>query len=96
MKNVAKALRDMEPFIMSGVPYSPLPHEDAKGSHRVVKWSDGKGGWRVTIVGIKRDNECSFTLPPECGTLKSRCGLTKFENGKWTFRGREFSCDILE
>ena len=95
-KNVAKALRDMEPFIMSGVPYRPLAHKDLKGSHRVVAWSDGKGGWRVTVVGIRCDNECEFTLPPEYGQLKSRCGLTKFENGKWVFKGREFSCDILE
>ena len=81
---------------MSGVPYRPLAHKDLKGSHRVVAWSNGKGGWRVTVVGIRCDNKCEFTLPPEYGQLKSRCGLTKFENGKWVFKGREFSCDILE
>lgn len=93
---VSKALGDLEPFIMSGIAYEELKREDVKGSHRILIWKDGRGRSRVTIVGIKRDNECSFRLPPSCGKLKSRCGRTVCRDGVWTFKGPEFSCDILE
>jgi hypothetical protein len=92
---VAAALRELEPFIMSSHRYEEVDHVDIKGSHRILGWRDDGGRRCVTIVGIRRDNECSFQLPPSYGKLKSRCGRTKFENGRWVFKGPEFSCDIL-
>ncbi len=79
LRNIRK-LRDLEPFIMSGRPIEQVPHKDAKGRTRVVRMSDGKGGWRVLAIGLGMDNECTFTLPD--GRVHS-------------FKGGEFSCSIL-
>ena len=49
----------------------------------------------MLVVGLEGDNEAAFALPKEFGQLKSQCGKTVCENGKWTFKGKEFSCDIL-
>ena len=94
-RKVAAALRDMESFIMSPYRYEEVAHTDIKGSHRILSWRDENGRRRVTIVGIMSDNECTFRLPQSFGSLKSRCGKTTFKNGVWTFKGKEFSCDIL-
>ena len=92
---VAAALCELEPFIMSSHRYEEVDHIDVKGSHRILCWRDDNDRRCITIVGIRRDNECSFRLPSSFGKFESRCGRTKFENGKWTFKGIEFSCDIL-
>ena len=79
LRNIRK-LRDLEPFIMSGVPPEEIAHKDAKGRTRVVKMSDGKGGWRVLAIGLGMDNECTFSLP---------------DGRNHSFKGGEFSCAIL-
>jgi len=91
-----KCLRDLEPFLMSGERIVEVPHVDKKGRTRVVALSDGKGTWRVLVIGIEKDHETTFTLPAEYGALKSRCGKVTCESGTYTFTGKDFSCDILE
>ena len=92
---LAKELKALEPYITSGVALEPVAHTDAKGSHRIVALTDPKGRKAVLVVGLEGDNEAKFSLPKEFGQLKSQCGKAVCENGKWTFKGKEFSCDIL-
>jgi len=96
MQSIAKTFKSLEPFITSGVKPVQVAHTDVKGKHRIVALADGKGAWRVLVIGLKNDNETTFTLPVEYGKLKSRCGQTVVKDGTYTFRGREFSCDVLE
>lgn len=91
-----KCLRDLEPFLMSGERIVEVPHVDKKGRTRVVALSDGKGTWRVLVIGIEKDHETTFILPAEYGALKSRCGKVTCESGTYTFTGKDFSCDILQ
>jgi len=93
---VCRDLRSLEPFIMSGEPIIELPSADKKGKTRLVAFPDGKGDYRVVILGLEKDHETTFTLPAEYGQLKSRCGKTTFADGTYTFVGKDFSCDILE
>jgi hypothetical protein len=79
LRNIRK-LRALEPFIMSGEMIEVLPRKDIKGRTRVVKMSDGKGAWRVIVIGLGVDNEATFTLP---------------DGRAHTFKGGEFSCEIL-
>ena len=79
LRNIRK-LRELEPFIMSGEAIEELRHKDVKGRTRAVKMSDGKGAWRVIVIGLGMDNEASFALP---------------DGSRHTFRGGEFSCEIL-
>ena len=81
---------------MSGCPIVDVPHKDAKGQTRVAAMTDGKGAWRVIIVGLEDDHETRFTLPAEYGELKSRCGFVTREGGEYVFRAKEYSCDLLE
>ena len=68
----------------------------AKSETRIVALADGKGTYRILLVGLGRDNEATLKLPPALSRLRSRCGLTKGTGVDRTFVGREFSCDILE
>ena len=79
LRNIRK-LRALEPFIMSGEMIEVLSHKDIKGRTRIVKMSDGKGAWRVIVIGLGVDNEATFTLP---------------DGRAHTFKGGEFSCEIL-
>ena len=94
--NVGKVLRSLEPFIMSGCSIVDVPHKDAKGQTRIAAMTDGKGAWRVIVVGLQEDHETRFTLPAEYGELKSRCGFVTREGGEYVFRAKEYSCDLLE
>lgn len=95
IKSVIRHLKSLEPFIMSGEPIVELPHTDVKGRTRLVALSDGKGRKCVLAVGLTRDNECTFDLEGVGEGLKPAYGLAKEENGRWRFKGREFTCDIL-
>ena len=94
--NVGAALKSLEPFILANQPIAEIPHVDTKGKTRVVALSDGKGAYRVLVIGLAKENECAFRLPVAYGPLASRCGNTVFADGGHRFTGREFSCDILE
>ena len=96
MCRVGKVMRSMEPFIMSGCPVVDVPHKDAKGQTRVAAMTDGKGAWRVIVVGLEEDHETRFTLPAEYGELKVRCGFVAREGDEYVFRAKEYSCDLLE
>jgi len=61
-----------------------------------VALSDGKGAWRVLVIGVKRDNACTFTLPAKYGKLRPRKGNVKLSDGVYSFESKEFTCDILE
>ena len=78
--NNVRVLKSLEPFIMSGRSIEVLPRKDIKGRTRVVKMSDGKGAWRVLVIGLAMDNECTFTLP---------------DGRPYMFKGGEFSCKVL-
>ena len=96
MVEIAKVLRSLEPFIMSGEPIVDLAHADKADETRVVALSDGKGGRRVIVCGLGQKHEATFTLPAEYGKPKSRLGHVTCANGTYTFTGGPFSCDILE
>ena len=80
MKSVGRTLRSLEPFIMSGRPIVEVPHKDVKGRTRLVLLTDADGRKVVIAIGLKRDNECTFTLP---------------DGRERTFRGKDFSCEIF-
>ena len=93
---VGKVLRSLEPFIMSGCPIVDVPHKDAKDQARVAAMTDGKGTWRVIVVGLGENHETRFALPAEYGTLKGRCGFVSREGDEYVFRAKEYSCDLME
>ena len=96
MVEIAKVLRSLEPFIMSGEKIVDLPHADKADETHVVALSDGKGGRRVIVCGLGQKHEATFTLPEGCGKLKSCLGHVTCANGTYTFTGGPFSCDVLE
>ena len=96
MCRVGKVLRSLEPFIMSGCPIVDVPHKDAKDETRVAAMTDGKGAWRVIVVGLGENHETRFNLPAEYGELKGRCGFVTREGEEYVFRAKEYSCDLLE
>ena len=96
ISSVAKVLRSLEPFIMSGRPIVEVPHKDAKEETRVVAMSDGKKHWRVIVVGLGDDHETRFALPKKCMGLKSHYGFISREGDEYVFRAKEYSCDLLE
>lgn len=96
MCEIAKVLRRLEPFIMSGERIVELPHEDRKDEVLVKALSDGKGSHRVIVCGLRKQHETAFSLPREYGDLKPLLGNAKRENGRWVFRGKDFSCDLFE
>jgi len=79
LRNIRR-LKDIEPYIMSGKPIEVLPHTDVKGRTRAVALENAKGEKKVLVIGLGMDNECTITLP---------------NGGKHTFKGKEFSCEIL-
>ena len=96
MKRIAKVLKDLEPFIMSGQGIEEIPVENAKDEARVVALSDGRGGRRVIAVGLGLDHSTSFTLPKGFGKPKSLRGRVVEKDGKCVFTGPNFACDVLE
>lgn len=79
LRNIRK-LRDLEPYIMSGRPIRVLPHTNFKGRTRVVALENAAGEKKILVIGLGMNNECSFPLPG---------------GGAHTFKGKEFSCEIL-
>ena len=96
MCRVGKVMRSLEPFIMSGRGISEVLHMDAKDAARVVAMTDGKGAWRVIVVGLGENHETRFRLPAEYGELKSHCGFVTREGDEYVFRAKEYSCDLME
>ena len=96
MVKIAKEMRALEPYLMSGEKKEELAHTDKKEAVRVQGLSDGKGRRCVLVAGLFHNHETTFTLPAEYGKLKSRFGYTTFADGQWTFKAKEFVCDVLE
>ena len=96
MVEIAKVLRSLEPFVMSGEKIVDIHCSDKADETRVVALSDGEGNRRVIVCGLGRKHEATFTLPVGCGKLKSRLGHVTEQNGTYTFAGGPFSCDVLE
>ena len=93
---VVAAMKSLEPFIMSGHGVRELKHEDRRDRTRVVALSDGAGDFRILVIGLGADHETAIELPPKSRRFASRCGNTEFIDGKYIFKGREFTCDILQ
>ena len=96
MKKVGAALKDLEPFIVSGRKILEIDRTDVKGRSRVVAMTDGNGGVRVLVYGLTRDNECTFRLPKAFGRMAPVCGNVREKDGLYVYSGREFTCDILK
>jgi hypothetical protein len=94
--NVGRIIKDMEPFIMSGVPVAELPHRDAKDPVRVVAFTDGAGRKRVAVIGLGREHETRFSLPASFGKLNAIYGLTEEKDGEYLFKAKEYSADLLK
>ena len=50
-------------------------------------------GLEVNYDGI---DTLEIELPPKSRRFASRCGNTEFSTGKYLFKGKEFTCDILQ
>lgn len=96
MKRIAKVLKSLEPFVLSGEGSAEIAATHAKDEARVVALSDGRGNRRVVIVGLGLDHETRFALPDGFGALKSLRGRTAFRDGQYVFTGPNFACDVLE
>jgi len=96
MCEIAKVMRALEPFIMSGEKRDPVAAVDTKAPVHATALSDGAGKRIVIVCGLGKEHESEVIVPPEFGELKSRFGNLKKENGKWIFRGKDFTCDVLE
>lgn len=96
VRNVVADLWTLERFILSGEPIEEVAHTDIRGKTRIVALSDGKGAYRVLVIGVKRDNACTFTLPARYGRLRPRKNNVTFADGVYSFTAKEFTCDILE
>ena len=96
VRKVVADLWTLEPFILSGEPIEEIAHVDTRGKTRIVALADGKGSYRVLVIGVKRDNACTFTLPAKYGRLRPRKGNVKLSDGVYSFASREFTCDILD
>ena len=93
---VVAAMKSLEPFIMSGHGVRELKHQDRRDRTRVVALSDGKGDHRILVIGLGADHEAVIELAQKSRRFSSRCGNTVFTNGKYIFKGKEFTCDILQ
>ena len=93
---VGKIIKGLEPFIMSGIPVVEILHNDAKDPARVVAFEDGRGRKRVAVIGLGREHDTTFTLPPSYGKLKGIYGLVREENGTYRFSAKEYSADLLK
>ncbi|HNX03876.1 MAG TPA: hypothetical protein PKI32_00145 [Opitutales bacterium] len=96
MTNICRYLKEIEPFIMSGEKRVPVPAVDTKDPVRATALSDGAGKRIVIVCGLGKDHESEVIVPPEFGDLKPRFGNMKKKNGKWMFKGKDFTCDVLE
>lgn len=96
MCEIAKKLRDLEPFIMSGGKIVQIPCADTKGTVRAVVLSDGKGANRIVVTGLDLEHDSTFALPAGCARLRPTTGRAAVSDGVCRFRGGAFSCDILK
>ena len=96
VKEVGRAMKSLEPFVISGKPIEVLPVTDVKGKTRAVALSDGKGAWRVLVIGLDYENGATFELPAKCATLRPSFGKVTVENGKCRFKAGTRSCDLLK
>ena len=96
LKGVVAALKSLEPFILSGKGMREVKHEDRRDRTRVVALSDGKGDYRILVIGLGASHETAIELAQKSRRFTSRCGNTEFSNGKYIFKGKEFTCDILQ
>ena len=65
IKKVGAAMKDLEPFIVSGRKKLEIPAADAKGKSRVVAMTDGKGASSSTVLRATTNVRSSF--PPRSG-----------------------------
>ena len=94
--NIAKVLRGLEPFILSGQAIEEIPHKDVKGKTRIVALSNGKGKYSILVIGLTKDNVATFTLPAKYGKLKAHTGLVSGKGNTYTFKGKAYSCDYMQ
>ena len=79
LRNIRR-LKDLEPYIMGGKPIVEISCVDVKGRTRVVALEDAAGRKKVLVIGLEKDNECTFVLP---------------DGRRHKFAGKEFSCEII-
>lgn len=94
--NIARVLRGLEPYILSGEKIEEIPHKDVKGKTRIAALSNGKGKYAILIIGLTKDNVATFTLPAKYGKLKAHTLLTSGKGNTYTFKGKAFSCDYMK
>ena len=96
VKEVARTMKSLEPFVLSTEPREILKPVDAKGKTRAVVMRDGTGGARVLVLGLDYANEATFTLPDDCRGLVSTFGNCRIAGDRVTFTGGLVSCDLLQ
>ena len=97
MKNIARTMNALKPFITSGVRRVEVPHVDRGDPTRVVALSDGQGHSRLLVIGLGLKHDCEIDLSQVKGLAgRSQRGKTTLKDGKAVFRGTGMSCDILE
>jgi len=96
VKEVARTMKSLEPFVLSTCPRETLPAEDRQGKTRAVVMRNGQGGVRILVIGLDYKNEATFTLPADCRGLTSAFGNCRIAGDRVTFTGGLVSCDLLQ
>ncbi|MBO4632905.1 MAG: hypothetical protein J5858_13355 [Lentisphaeria bacterium] len=93
---VAQMLRDLEPYLLSSQDHPKFEMKVLKGQVRAqtFRTDDGRLALLVANVG-KGEGEAEITFPGS-ESLRSLYGLTKQENGKWIFKGKNIAGDVIK
>ena len=93
---VAQMLRDLEPYLLSSQDHPKFELKVLKGKVRAqtFRTDDGRLALLVANVG-KGEGEAEISFPGS-ENLRSLYGLTKQQNGKWIFKGKNIAGDVIK
>jgi hypothetical protein len=89
-----KQIKDLEKFLLSDNPAEEVSFQTDKGKVAAKKFiaNDKTICVMIAAVGPGESEAAISNLPTN---LISKCGKTKYQNGKYMFSSKDISCDIL-
>lgn len=89
-----KKIKDLEKFLLSDNPAEEVSFQTDKGKVAAKKFiaNDKTICVMIAAVGPGESEAAISNLPTN---LISKCGKTKYQNGKYMFSSKDISCDIL-